>query len=100
LLGDGDVITVGAVKVQAITTLGHTPGSMSFLVNDRVLFSGDTLVLRNGWVYPFYRSFNMDTAKQKESIGKLASLPGIDLLCTAHTGCATDYARAMQCWRG
>ena len=72
---------------------------MSFVVNDRVLFSGDTLALRNGRVYPFYRLFNKDTATQRESIRKLASLPGIRLLCTAHTGCTRDYARAMQHWQ-
>jgi glyoxylase-like metal-dependent hydrolase (beta-lactamase superfamily II) len=73
---------------------------MSFLANDRVLFSGDALALRDGRVHTFYRPFNMDTATQGESVRKLAALPGIDLLCTAHTGCMTDYARAMQCGRG
>jgi hydroxyacylglutathione hydrolase len=99
LLDDGDVVTVGTIRVRAIATPGHTPGSMSFLVNGRVLFSGDTLALRNGWVYTFYRLINKDTATQQESIKRLAALQGIDLLCTAHTGCTGDYARAMQCWR-
>jgi hydroxyacylglutathione hydrolase len=96
LLDDGDIVTVGTTRVRAVATPGHTPGAMSFVVNDRVLFSGDTLALRNGRVYPFYRLFNKDTATQRESIRKLASLQGIDLLCTAHTGCTRDYARAMQ----
>jgi len=99
LLSDGDVITVGTIRVQAIATPGHTPGAMSFLVNDHVLFTGDTLALRNGQAYTFYRLFNKDTATQRESIRKLASLQGIDLLCTAHTGCTTDLARAMRFWR-
>jgi hydroxyacylglutathione hydrolase len=99
LLGDGDVVTVGTIRVQAVATPGHTPGATSYLVNDRVLFSGDTLALRNGRVYPFYRLLNKDTATQSESIRKLASLKGIDLLCTAHTGYTMDYARAMQYWR-
>jgi hydroxyacylglutathione hydrolase len=100
LLSDGDVVTVGPIRVQAVATPGHTPGAMSFLVNDRVLFSGDTLVLRNGWVHTFYRLFNRDTGMQKKSIRRLASLPGIDLLCTAHTGCTRNYARAMRYWQG
>jgi hydroxyacylglutathione hydrolase len=99
LLDDGDVLTVGTIRVQAIATPGHTPGSMSFLVNGRVLFSGDTLALRNGRVYTFYRLINKDTATQRESIRRLASLQGISLLCTAHTGCTGDYARAMQYWQ-
>jgi hydroxyacylglutathione hydrolase len=99
LLDDDDVVTVGTIRVRAVATPGHTPGSMSFVVNDRVLFGGDTLTLRNGRVYPFYCLFNKDTATQRESIRKLASLQGIDLLCTAHTGYTTDYTRAMRCWR-
>jgi hydroxyacylglutathione hydrolase len=100
LLNDGDVVTVGPIKVQAIATPGHTPGAMSFLVNDSVLFTGDTLTLQNGRVHPFYRLLNMDTNIQRESIRKLAGLQNVALLCTAHTGCTTDYARVMKHWRG
>jgi len=39
LLSDGDVIRVGDIKVQAIATPGHTPGSMSFLVDDHILLA-------------------------------------------------------------
>ena len=99
LLADGDVITAGAIRVQAIATPGHTPGAMSFLVNDSVLFTGDTLKLQNGQVHTFHRLFNIDTAIQRESIEKLAGLQNVALLCTAHTGCTTDYARAMKYWR-
>ncbi|MBN1977532.1 MAG: MBL fold metallo-hydrolase [Anaerolineae bacterium] len=99
LLDDGDVVTVGTIRVRAVATPGHTPGAMSFVVNDCVLFSGDTLALRNGCVHPFYRPFNKDTAMQGGSIRNLASLQGVDLLCTAHTGCTMDYARAMKHWQ-
>jgi hydroxyacylglutathione hydrolase len=99
LLADGDVITAGAIRVQAIATPGHTPGAMSFLVNDSVLFSGDTLKLQNGQVHTFHRLLNIDTATQRESIEKLTRLQNVALLCTAHTGCTTDYARAMKYWR-
>jgi hydroxyacylglutathione hydrolase len=99
LLTGGDVVDAGGIKIQAIATPGHTPGSMSYLVDDRFLFTGDTLVLRNEQVHPFYRLFNMDTATQKQSIRKLAGLRNVALLCTAHTGCTTDYERAMMHWR-
>jgi hydroxyacylglutathione hydrolase len=98
LLSDGDIVPVGTIRVEAVATPGHTPGAMSFVVNDRALFSGDTLALRNGQVHTFYRLLNTDTSTQRESIRKLASRPGIGLLCTAHTGCTRDYARAMHCW--
>ena len=75
-------------------------GAMSYLVDGRVLFTGDMLALRNDHVRTFYRLINVDTATQKASIGKLARLEGVSLLCTAHTGCTTECARAMRHWRG
>ena len=41
-LEDGDVVEVAGVKLTAIHTPGHTPGSLSFY-SDGMLFSGDTL---------------------------------------------------------
>ena len=39
---DGDIIEVDGVRLQAITTPGHTPGSVSYYT-EGLLFSGDTL---------------------------------------------------------
>lgn len=39
---DGDRLTVGALRVQIISTPGHTPGSVS-LMAENALFTGDTL---------------------------------------------------------
>jgi len=98
LVSNGDTVTVGTIRVRAIATPGHTPGSMVFLINETVLFTGDTLTLQNGRVRPFYRLFNMDTSTQRVSIRRLARLD-VALVCTAHTGCTTDYDRAMEEWR-
>ena len=44
VLEDDSVIEVGRLKLHTIATPGHTPGSMSFLIEGHpVLFSGDTL---------------------------------------------------------
>ena len=44
LLEDGSVLEVGRLRLRAIATPGHTPGSMCFrLEGSPVLFSGDTL---------------------------------------------------------
>jgi glyoxylase-like metal-dependent hydrolase (beta-lactamase superfamily II) len=32
---DGEVVNAGSIKVVAIATPGHTPGSMSYLIEDR-----------------------------------------------------------------
>lgn len=43
-LKDGDVLQLGRQAIHVIATPGHTPGSMSFLWNDRV-FTGDALLI-------------------------------------------------------
>ena len=41
----GDVVSIGAIPITLIHTPGHTPGSMCFLVQNRLL-AGDTLFLQ------------------------------------------------------
>jgi glyoxylase-like metal-dependent hydrolase (beta-lactamase superfamily II) len=42
-ISDGDTITFGAKQLKVIHTPGHTAGSMSFSIDDKYVFSGDTL---------------------------------------------------------
>ncbi|MBU3180789.1 MBL fold metallo-hydrolase [Clostridium psychrophilum] len=42
LLKDGDIITISNLKIKCIDTPGHSPGGMSFLINNSA-FTGDTL---------------------------------------------------------
>ena len=103
LLRDGDVIHAGGARVEALSTPGHTPGSMSYLVNDSTLFVGDALVLRKGKVRPFSRFhlrdvMHMDKTAQSESIRRLARLTGVSLMLTAHTGFTADFEYALSEW--
>lgn len=41
-INDGDVITVGDMKIKVIHTPGHTEGGVCYLIDD-TMFSGDTL---------------------------------------------------------
>ena len=43
----GDVIEVGSAQLESIYTPGHTFESMSYLLDDAALFSGDTLFLES-----------------------------------------------------
>jgi hydroxyacylglutathione hydrolase len=99
LVRDGEVVAAGGIRVRAVFTPGHTPGSTSYLADGKALFTGDTLILRNGSAGAFYRLLNMDTGRQRESIRALAALQGVELLCTAHTGWTRDFAKAMAHWR-
>jgi Zn-dependent hydrolases, including glyoxylases len=91
LLKDNDEVTVGTIKVKAIATPGHTPGSMSYLIDDEILFVGDAFRLIDGKAYPNSPFYCMDTEKQKESIRKLAALNGIHLVLTAHGGYSNHF---------
>ena len=42
---DGYTLNVGAIQIKFISTPGHTPGSMCFLVENSLLLTGDTLFI-------------------------------------------------------
>ncbi len=42
-LEEKNPLKIDGYKIEIIHTPGHTPGSVSFLVNNKVLFSGDTI---------------------------------------------------------
>ncbi|HYH01907.1 MAG TPA: MBL fold metallo-hydrolase [Bacillota bacterium] len=100
LLTDGDVIESGKIRIQAIATPGHTPGSMSYLVNDRILFTGDLLGLAHDKAVVFSpHFFNMDETTIKKSLAKLARLENIATLYTGHHGVSHDFKQAIAEWR-
>ncbi len=99
LLDDGEVVEVGVATVQAIATPGHTPGHMAYLINGEILCSGDALVLRDGEVEPFYRTWNINHGMVLQSVRRLGALENISVLCTAHTKCSRDFGSAMRQWR-
>jgi len=81
LSGDEGVIAGGASDLRWIHTPGHTPGSISLLVNNglyRVLFGQDI----HG---PFYASFGSDLDAWERSMRKLLALEA-DILCEGHFG--------------
>lgn len=96
---DNDEITIGDTKIKCISTPGHTLGSMSFLVDEKYLFVGDALNLKDGEAVMDRRVLQMDRKLQEESIRKLAGLDGIELMLTAHTGFTDDFNKAMNRWK-
>jgi hydroxyacylglutathione hydrolase len=100
LLADNQNVEVSDTKVHCLLTPGHTPGSMSYVVNDIYLFSGDTLSLKNGEVDVFNEFFNMDTNEQKSSITKISKLPNVRYIFTAHYGYSDNYQASFARWNG
>jgi len=96
LVEDDQVVDVGNIRVRCISTPGHTPGSMSYVIDGRYLFTGDTLSLKNGYAGLFSDFFNMDSPAQIESLRRISSLPGIEYVFTAHHGYTDDYGKAFR----
>ncbi len=96
LLKDGQEIDAAGLKIRCVLTPGHTPGSMSYIINDKYLFTGDTFRLKDGKASVFNEFFNMDSGEEMKSIEKLSGLTGIEYVFTAHYGCSDDFATAFK----
>jgi len=81
LKGDLETIRLGLYEFQCIHTPGHTPGSISVLIeveSAKILFGQDI----HG---PFYKSFGSNLEDYQKSMQKLLDL-NADILCEGHFG--------------
>lgn len=46
LVADGDVITVGSLALEVRATPGHTPGCVTYVLDEAMAFTGDALFVR------------------------------------------------------
>ncbi len=97
-VSDGAVIDAGPIRVKAISTPGHTPGSMAYLVDGSMLFTGDAVELKKARAHTGPGFMSMNTIASEQSIHKLAELSGVSMMCTAHSGYTTDFGGAMDGW--
>jgi glyoxylase-like metal-dependent hydrolase (beta-lactamase superfamily II) len=98
LVQDGQIINVSELKVQGILTPGHTLGSMSYLIDDKYLFVGDSVSLENGQVALSHDFLHMDSETHRMSLKRLAGLSGVEYVFTAHYGVTDDHAKAFSSW--
>jgi hydroxyacylglutathione hydrolase len=96
LLDDQQTITIGNIKIKGIATPGHTPGSMSYLVNDKYLFVGDAFGIKNGKVEKPNAFFSKDMKTAIKSFEKINKLPDAEYIFTAHTGYTDNYRNAVK----
>jgi glyoxylase-like metal-dependent hydrolase (beta-lactamase superfamily II) len=85
------------LKVRVFDLPGHTGGSMAYLY-DGVLYTGDSIGLREGKLTPAPPMVSVDREQNKKSIKELEkSLAGakVDFVCTGHDGC-TAAGQAPQ----
>ena len=95
LIADQQVFNIGNLIIKGILTPGHTPGSMCYLINDKYLFTGDLLSIKNGKIEKFNEFFNMDTKTAIKSIGKITHL-NCESIFSAHYGYTNDYKYAVK----
>jgi glyoxylase-like metal-dependent hydrolase (beta-lactamase superfamily II) len=86
IIRDQADLTIGNIKVKGILTPGHTVGSISYLIDNRYLFVGDAMSLKNGHAEVFNEFFNMDSKTLLKSFDKLRNLSGVEYIFTAHYG--------------
>jgi len=100
LIDDQQVVKIGNTKIKGILTTGHTYGSMCYLINDKYLFTGDALSLKNGKIHPFNEFFNTDTKTAIASMAKIMAIPEAEYIFTAHHGYSNDYKNAIKGFAG
>jgi glyoxylase-like metal-dependent hydrolase (beta-lactamase superfamily II) len=98
LIQDQQTFNIGNIKIKGILTPGHTPGSMCYLVNDKFLFAGDALSLKEGKIDLMNTFFNMDTETATKSMSLITKLPDASYIFTAHYGFTDDYRKAVESW--
>jgi len=96
LLSDDQAVEVDGLRVIAILTPGHTPGSMCYLVDDQYLFTGDSMRLTDGKAGIFSKTINMDSDTQRQSLKILARLDGVKYVFTGHFGYTNDFNKAFE----
>jgi glyoxylase-like metal-dependent hydrolase (beta-lactamase superfamily II) len=98
LVEDQQIFSVGNLSIKGILNPGHTPGSMSYIINDKYLFTGDALSLKDGKIQRMNEFFNMDTETAVKSMKIITKLPNVEYIFTAHHGYSNDFTNAVSDW--
>ena len=90
LLQDGEVINIDGIKIECFLVPGHTWGHMVYLIDDRYLFTGDTIWLGADGGYSFISALAEDNELAVRSLTaleeKLRGRHLHPLFITGHTG--------------
>lgn len=77
-LKGGEVIELEeGIRIYALSTRGHSHGSMSYILNDAVIFTGDAIPVEND--LPIF----VDYRETLKSLDKIQSIKGIQHYCPA-----------------
>jgi glyoxylase-like metal-dependent hydrolase (beta-lactamase superfamily II) len=99
MLNDGDVTTIGDIKIQTILLPGHTLGHLAYLIDDELLFTGDSIALNKDGGWCFFDIFNYDSKLNIQSLLTLKDRLDFDSLryvFTSHNGFTADVKNAFS----
>jgi len=87
-LKDGETVKIGNSEIKVYVTPGHTIGSASYLVDNRLLITGDLLrISRSGKIKPFLMFMNMNHKQDIKSVEMMQKTIGnAEYVLTGHTG--------------
>ena len=99
LLHDGQVFEIDGVKIECFLVPGHTWGHMVYLIDDRYLFTGDTIWFGADGGYSFISSLAEDNKLAVQSLAelerKLRARGLHPYFITGHTGWTDNFAFAF-----
>jgi glyoxylase-like metal-dependent hydrolase (beta-lactamase superfamily II)/rhodanese-related sulfurtransferase len=98
-LADGQVIPVGGSRIAVIHSPGHTPGSTSFLLDGKYLFTGDT-IMKGSVGRPDLGGLAQQWAVMlhKTLFERFASLPDGAMVLPAHSASMAEQdSRSLIC---
>ena len=99
LVNDGETLRIGDIKIKCFLVPGHTWGHIVYLVDDKYLFTGDTLWFGADGGYSFISALAEDNKLAVKSLGileaKLKKLGIKPLFITGHTGWTDNFGFAF-----
>ena len=99
LLRDGQILDIGGIRVECFLVPGHTWGHMVYLVDDKYLFTGDTIWFGADGGYSFISALAEDNKLAVKSLAeletKLKSRGLHPLFITGHTGWTDNFTFAF-----
>ena len=99
LLADGQVFEIDGIKIEAFLVPGHTWGHMAYLIDDKYLFTGDTIWFGADGGYSFISSLAEDNKLAVKSLAmleeKLRTRNLRPIIITGHTGWTDDLEFAF-----
>ena len=99
LLKDGETLCIGDIRIQCFLVPGHTWGHMVYLIDDKYLFTGDTLWFGSDGGYSFISTLAENNGLAVKSLvvleDRLKTMGVRPLFITGHTGWTDNFEFAF-----